>query len=173
MRGAMRNLSGIPRLLLATSVIASPMPLIAATDTATVAAEIIRVINLTNRSGLAFGSIASGNVVGSVILSPEGTRLVTGGATIISSSATSGPASFDIDGEPNSTYAITLPNSVVLHETGGNSMTVDNFASLPLVTGLTDVGGQQELLVGATLNVGVNQAAGAYVGTMSVTISYN
>ena len=76
-------------------------------------------------------------------------------------------------GLPNAVYAITLPNTVVLTATSGSNMVVDNFTSQPSNSGLTDPGGQQNLFVGGTLNVGSNQAVGAYSGIMNVTVVYN
>ena len=107
-----------------------------------------------------------------MILSPDGSRITTGG-TFVNSTVSGGAAVFDVNGLPNAVYAITLPNSVVLTGASGNSMVVDNFTSLPANTGLTDTGGEQNLFVGATLNVPSNQAVGSYSGQMSVTVVYN
>jgi hypothetical protein len=54
-------------------------------------------------------------------------------------------------------------------------MTVDNFTSTPTTSGTLSAAGAQTIDVGATLNVGANQAAGTYVsGTpFSVTVNYN
>jgi hypothetical protein len=41
------------------------------------------------------------------------------------------------------------------------------------VAGTLDVTGAQTLLVGATLHVGVSQAANPYSGTFNVTVAYN
>ena len=149
-----------------------PWSVHAASDTATVTAEVIVVITLSNRSGLIFGDISTSNSPGTVVLTPDGSRESTGGAGFNSTVASS-PAVFDVAGEPNSTYAVTLPASVVLNEQGGNNMVVDNFTSFPVTTGLIDGGGQHNLFVGGTLNVDRNQLVGRYSGTMSVTIGYN
>ena len=148
------------------------MPIQAASETASVAANIVVTITLTNRSGMAFGDISSGNTPGTVVLSPSGSRQTTGGANI-NATVASGAAVFDVEGLSNSTYSITLPETVILNESGGDNMVVDNFASIPQATGLTNAGGQQSLFIGATLNVGGNQTFGSYTGTMSVTIEYN
>lgn len=154
------------------AIIAAPLPVLAATEEASIVVQVVRVITMTNSSGLVFGDISASGVAGTVVLTPAGSREVTGGASI-NSTVASGPAVFDIVAEPNSTYAITLPGVVVLNNTGGGNMVVDNFASFPGSIGLTDGGGEQDLFVGATLNVGSNQAFGSYTGTMSVTIGYN
>ena len=159
----------LPLLLLGLLV---QLPMQAATENATVTANVISTISLTNQAGLAFGDIASSNVAGTVVLSPDGSRISTGGASI-NSTVAGGPAVFDVQGDPNAVYAITLPASVMLTAPAGNSMSVDNFTSLPATTGLTDSGGQQTLFVGGTLNVGGNQGFGSYSGIMSVTVEYN
>ncbi|MGD8420406.1 MAG: DUF4402 domain-containing protein [Gammaproteobacteria bacterium] len=160
------------RLLLLSLGLLVQLPMQAATETATVTANVISTLSLTNQSGLAFGDIAASNVAGSVVLSPNGSRISTGGASI-NSTVAGGPAVFDVQGDPNAVYAVTLPVSVVLSTVGGNTMSVENFTSLPAATGLTDSGGQQTLFVGGTLNVGNNQGFGSYTGIMSVTVDYN
>ncbi len=160
------------KVLLLVAAFCYQFPMHAATDVATIGASIVSTISLTNQSGLVFGDISSNATAGSVVLSPSGSRVSTGGATV-NSTVASGPAAFDVQGDPNAVYAITLPTSVVLTEPGGNNMVVDNFTSSPATTGLTDAGGQQSLFVGATLNVGSNQLFGAYAGVMSVIVDYN
>jgi len=144
----------------------------AASDDAVVLAEVVSTIRLTNQTGMVFGDIAASNAPGTVVLDPAGSRLVTGG-TFVNSTVNSGAAMFDVSGLPNAVYAITLPNSVTLKGASGNSMVVDNFTSQPANTGLTDPGGEQNLFVGATLNVEGNQAVGSYSGLMTVTVVYN
>ena len=144
----------------------------AASDNADIVAEVVSTLSIFNRSGMVFGDIAASNSPGTVVLDATGSRLVTGG-TFVNSTVSSGPAMFDVSGIPNAVYAITLPVSVVLTGASGNSMVVDKFTSQPADTGLTDPGGQQNLYVGGTLNVGSNQAVGSYSGLMTVTVVYN
>lgn len=147
-------------------------PLQAATETATVTAEIISTISLVNQADMVFGQISSSFAPGRVELSPDGARLGSGGVGI-NSSVPGGPAVFDVRGNPNAVFAITLPASVVMTAPSGNTLLVDRFTSLPAGNGLTDAGGQQTLSVGATLNVGNNQVVGSYSGQMAVTVDYN
>ncbi len=160
------------QLLLLLLGIAMQSPVIAVSNTATVTAKIISTISLVNQSGMVFGDISSSNSPGTVVLNPSGSRLSTGGAGI-NSTVTSGPATFDVSGDPNVVYAISLPISVVLTKLSGDTMVVDDFNSLPANTGITDPGGEQLLFVGATLNVGVKQVFGSYTGNMIVTVEYN
>lgn len=144
----------------------------AATSSATVNANIISTINISTRNGLLFGDIASSSVAGSVILSTNGSRTTTGGATV-NSSGSGSPATLDISGDANASFSITLPVSITLSDGSSNSMVVDNFTSSPSPAGVLDSSGKQSLFVGATLNVSSNQPFGSYSGLMSVTVDYN
>ncbi|MFC1589297.1 DUF4402 domain-containing protein [Pseudomonadota bacterium] len=148
------------------------VPAQAVTATATVDAHIIKTIGMTTRNGLTFGDISAGTTSGTVILTPGGARTATGGTTI-DTSTTGNPATFDIQGEPNASFSITLPVSVILSDTASHTMTVDNFTSSPTPSGVLDGSGQQTLFVGAVLNVSANQSFGSYSGQMSVTVDYN
>ena len=106
------------------------------------------------------------------MLSTSGTRTTTGGA-FINSSVAGNPATFDVQGDANATYAITLPTSVVLTGSSSGSMVVDSFTSTPSGTGLLDSTANETLFVAGTLNVGSNQAYGSYTGQMTVTVAYN
>ncbi len=159
-------------LLLMILGIAIQLPMQAATSTATVSANIVRPVSLATQNGLNFADVSAEKLAGTVVLSPKGSRVTTGGIGIKSSVAGE-PATFKVQGEPNAVYSIRLPKSVVLTDSGGNTLVVDKFTSLPSTSGLTDASGQQTLSVGATLNVGSDQAYGPYGGTMFVTIEYN
>ena len=144
----------------------------AAVATATVTANVISSLGITTLNGLSFGDISASAIAGTIVMSPNGTRSATGGASF-NSSGPGSPATFDIQGDANATYSITLPASVVLTDGSSNTMVVDSFSSSPTPSGVLDGSGQQTLFVGATLNVGSNQAFGSYSGLMSVTVAYN
>ena len=144
----------------------------AASMTTTVEANIVSTINLVARTGIVFGDIGSSSIPGTVRIDVDGSRTSTGGATI--NSNTSGtPASFEVSGDPNALYIITLPTSIVLTSSAGDNIIVDNFTSAPSVNGQLDQAGRQNLNVGATMNVGSFQPFGAYRGTMTTTVEYN
>lgn len=134
-------------------------------------ARLILPITLTKNADLGFGQIASGGTSGSVTVTPAGGRSATGGASL-GSAAGVGAAQFTVTGDLLATYSITLPGSTTL-SSGGNSMTLNAFASSPSGTGNLGLLGQQTLTVGATLQVGANQPSGTYSGTFSVTVAYN
>lgn len=144
----------------------------AATTTTTVEANIVSTINLIARNGIVFGDIGASSIPGTVTIDVDGSRTSTGGATINSNTAGT-PAAFEMSGDPNALYIITLPTSVVLTSSAGDQMVVDNFTSLPSANGQLDSAGRQNLNVGARMNVGSFQPFGAYRGTMTTTVEYN
>jgi hypothetical protein len=139
--------------------------------TFTVAAKVDPVITLTKLTNLQFGDVFTAATAGTVVLSPAGARTATGGLTLGNLSPV-GAATFAVTGAANAAYSITLPVSIVLTGPAG-TMTVSPFASSPSGTGLLGATGQQQLNVGATLNVSANQADGDYSGSFPVTVAYN
>lgn len=168
----LQRLRGSQILLLMVLTFGIELPMQAATTTATVSANIVKPISLNTQNGLNFVDVAPNNFAGTVVLSPDGSRVATGGASI-KSSVNGEAAIFQVQGEPNAVYSISLPKAVVLTGSAGNTMLVDRFTSLPSSSGRISADGLQTLAVGARLNVGSNQAFGPYAGTMSVRIDYN
>ena len=142
----------------------------AASTTTTIEANIVSTINIIAQNGVTFGDIGPSATPGTVSVDANGSRTTTGGVTITTSTAGL-PAQFEVSGDPNSTYGISLPTSVVITSTAGDNMTVNNFNTA--ANGQLDAGGKQNLDVVATLNVGSFQAFGAYSGIMSATVEYN
>ena len=157
---------------LIAAVMGGSGPAYAATTMATVDAQISSSLSVSSSTGLAFGSMTSGPLGGTVVLNPNGLRFATGGVNLNSASISS-PALITIIGTPNATYAVTLPATVQLRDGGANFMTANNFMSVPSGTGQLDGNGQQVLSIGGTLNVGANQPFGVYRGVMAVVIDYN
>jgi len=128
--------------------------------------------SISNTRALAFGELAAGATLGTAVVTPAGTRTLTGGVTPGNSGGVTS-ASFTVSGIPLFTYSISLPGSAVL-TAGANTMTVDTFTSNPSGTGqLQLIIGTQVLTVGATLRVGASQNSGSYSGTFNVTVVYN
>ncbi len=163
---------GLLGVLGAAALILPGSTLQAATATATVDANIVSTISMAAVSGLGFGDTSSSAMAGTVVMTPSGTRTTTGGVTINTAMAGS-VAVFDIVGDANASFAVTMPVSVVLSDASSNTMLVDSFTSSPALSGVLDGNGQLTLYVGATLNVGANQPFGSYSGQMSVTVEYN
>jgi hypothetical protein len=166
------ELPGMLLVIMIALFISSRHVVHAATATTTVDANIVSTINIVANNGIVFGDIGASAIPGTVTIDVDGSRTSTGGATI--NSNTSGtPALFEISGDPNALYVVTLPDSIVITSAAGDSMTVDNFTSSPSANGQLDLSGRQNLNVGATMNVGSFQPFGAYRGIMATTVEYN
>lgn len=123
---------------------------------------------------LAFGSLVanSGGSV-TVAVNPLLSRSAAGGVFLLPSGNWSA-ASFSVTGDPNLTYAISLPgNGIVALTSGANTMAINDFTSNPALIGQLSAGGSQTLAVGATLSVGGSQPTGSYSGSFTVTVNYN
>ena len=85
----------------------------AATTTATVEVNIVSTINLVAQNGIVFGDIAVSSISGTVTIGTDSSRVTTGGVTI--NTNTSGtPAFYEVSGDPNAFYSVTLPTTVTL-----------------------------------------------------------
>jgi len=143
---------------------------VAATASAPVSVNILPSIDITTLSGMAFGDISSSSVAGTIVISTNGDRTVTGGVSV-NSAIPGSPAAFDVSGEVGAAFAISLPPSVLLNS-GASNMLVDQFLSSP-ANGALDEAGQQEIFIGGRLNVNSNQPIGSYADVLAVTVEYN
>lgn len=145
---------------------------LAATTSTSIDANIVSTINLVAQNGMVFGDVAASSIPGSVSIGVDGSRTTTGGATVNSNTSAT-PARYEVTGDPNALYSITLPESVVITSAAGDSMVVNSFVSAPSGSGQLDSGGRQNLTVGATMRTGSFQPFGAYTGVMATTVEYN
>jgi hypothetical protein len=165
-------------IFLATILVAglSNKAMAQATASATATATIVTPIAITKTVDMNFGNVAVTGTAGTVVLTPAGTRSVTGGVTLPATAGTVAAASFNVTGQGVYTYAITLPSTdyTITRASGSETMTVNTFTSTPSGTGALTAGAQT-LTVGATLNVGVAQVAGVYTNAtgFDVTVNYN
>jgi hypothetical protein len=144
------------------------------TASANAEATIVTPIGITKTVDMNFGNVAVSTALGTVVLTPASTRSKTGGVTLPTNNGTVSAASFDVTGEGNFTYSITLPSSATTINSGLNTMTIDTWTSAPSGTGALTAGAQT-LTVGATLHVAGSQAAGTYTSAVpfDVTVNYN
>lgn len=120
-----------------------------------------------------FGSIVPCGAANTVRIEPTGTRTASGCLTV------SGPASRGrclIKGKffpiTPMTVSITAPSYNIA--SGANKMVVDNFdintaAAGPAITVTAFI---TTVDIGATLNVGANQASGTYTGAATINVNY-
>lgn len=159
------------------------------TVTASAGATIIVPMTLTEQNSLNFGSTNKKiGVAGSVVLSTsDASRGFSGG---VSGSLIGDPASnaiFNITGAYDSSYAITLPSSIIVREPGSMEMTINELkirfsgAAQDIainegnnsVSKMLNASGNDSFRLGGKLNIGSEQLAGIYSGTYSITVDYN
>ena len=160
-------------LVAAVALVSSTSTLHAAQASSNASAEVMTPIAIANTAALRFGKF-SALTGGTVVISAAGARSATG-AVVLSSTNAGGAASFDVSGDANATYAITLPNNATITHSVDNTktMSIGTFTSNPSGTGTLSAGGAQVLSVGATLTVGNAQTTGSYSGTFDVSVEYN
>ena len=142
----------------------------AASVSGSAAARVVTPIAISQNKGLEFGSFAPSSTSLGTINQAAG---VTGGVTAVSGGATRSAGIFNVTGEAISgtPYTFTLPAIATLTSGANNSMT----ANLSLASGAAPRilnGGTDLVTVNGVLNVAMNQAAGTYAGTYTVTVNY-
>ena len=133
-------------------------------------AVIYQPVSIKKPADLNFGAMIATPSAGKVILGPDGARTAVGGAVLASAAGVSA-TSFVVSGEPNATFSLTLPGSILI-VSGSQSMLVDAFTTDAPTTRL-DAKGNLALHVGATLGLAANQPPGLYSGSFPVTVAYN
>ena len=132
-------------------------------------AKIIAPLQIDNSAPLYFGTIAPSLTQGDVVfVSPSGDKKCGAALTCLTSDHTA--AAFEVKGEADAVYTISLPGGIEITNDKGNAMKVFNF------TGSKDAGrlvkGEDRFTVGGMLDVGVRQAAGKYTGRFVVAVEY-
>jgi hypothetical protein len=167
----MKNLFLVAILLVTVSALSFGQ----VTVTASTSVNVVTPIGMTLVNNMNFGNIATNGSAGTVVLSTGSIRTPGTGVSLPAATGTVTAASFDVTGSGTFTYTITIPSSPI-SLTGGptSGVTVGTFISAPSGTGALTAGAQT-LLVGATLNLPANTAAGAYsnASDLAVTVNYN
>ena len=163
---------------------------IMAQTSATVAAtpaggKLIAPMTLTQTSALHFGTVnLLAATAGTVVLTTANVRNITGGVALSTIAPTSTNAAYNITGTISSTYALTLPATIIVTHTitPASTMTISALKVLfNTGTEVTAVGATNTLTaagtgsfkVGGTLSIIAAQLAGIYAGTFAVTVDYN
>lgn len=158
--------------LLATAGLFQTNVALAASATAGSSATVVEPIAITKTADLVFGKFSAGTG-GTVVVDTDGARTVTGGVVLLTGTG-GAAASFNVTGDADATYAITLPSGTeaLTRDAGSETMDAGTWVSSPAATG-TLTAGAQTVTVGATLTVASAQVAGTYNGTFAVTVEYN
>lgn len=135
------------------------------TATADARANILAQVSVdSDGSDLDFGTIVTGTAASTVAVSAAGTA--TCGSGLVCSGTTTA-AGFDVSGTTGETVDVSVDSAVTLTGPSG-TMT----ASLATSTDTIVLDGTDAFTVGGVLNVGANQADGAYVGSFNVAVVY-
>ena len=141
---------------------------------------IVRPLSFVIDDNLEFGTLIPGTVAGTVTLDPGGTRTATGGIVLVGSAHK--PASFAGQGTVNQRVDVSLGANSIFITGPGAPMRVRSFVvgstptavitTSPTRFRISASNGIFAFPVGATLEVGANQAAGTYRGNWSITLDY-
>ncbi|NTU68595.1 MAG: DUF4402 domain-containing protein [Chlorobiaceae bacterium] len=138
----------------------------ASTITANGIATINAPASVSVAQDLVFGAVAPGSKSGKVTINPSSGGRTSSNVTILSSAFH--PAVFNITGHSGQTYLITLPNTITITNSTGQTMTANNFTKSTITT----TNGTASFKVGASLNVSRYQNPGIYKGTFTVNVTY-
>lgn len=142
-----------------------------ASATVTSRATVIDPIKIDKTVDLDFGKVISAYTPGTVILSPDGSRVAYGVAISNSVPGNVAPAEAIVT-HGNNNYSIILPDSFTLYhnENPNQILVIKDFTVKPLPGDDSDI-----LRIGATLNLEANQPSGFYTNSegFNVTVSYN
>ncbi len=168
----MKNITTIIAALVLTTLSINTFAQNSDAATANASARIITKITVAKDVDLNFGTIAQTVTGGNVILSASSNEATYTNPSSVILSSEETRAHFNVTGEADATYGITLPTEVsITRAEGSETMTVTDFVTASL-TGNTLTNGNGAFYVGATLEVGANQVAGQYNGTFPVTVTY-
>jgi hypothetical protein len=157
------------------------MPAHADTKTGTAEVTVVRPLSFVIDDGLDFGNVVRGTTAGTVTVAPDGTRTKTGGVTLANGGGHKA-ASFAGMGSNNQRVDISLGANSILITGPGAPMRVHTFVvgstptailtTTPLRFRINSATGIFAFPVGATLDVGANQAAGKYTGVWIINLNY-
>lgn len=175
----MKNFSTLVRLAMVSIISLAPSLGLAASATTTSTATVIQPIAIAKSADLVFGDFARG-AGGTVTVATDGTRTASG-PILSTAGATPTAAKFDVTGNADSTYSISIsPAAALTDSVSTETMSLSVFNDLTAggatsgtVTSGTLTSGAQSIYLGGELTVGATQAAGTYTGDVTVTVEYN
>lgn len=163
---------------LAAAIAAAPAH--ADVEVANAEITIVRPLSFVIDDNLDFGALIPGTVAGTVVMTPTSVRTVTGGIVLVGAGHKA--ASFAGQGTFNQRVDVSLASNSIFITGPGAPMRVRDFTigSTPTAVLTTNprrfrigsASGVFSFPIGATLEVGANQAAGTYIGNWTITLNY-
>ena len=141
----------------------------AASEIGTADVRIAERITIDKKDDLSFGGMLQSGSGGTITVSAEDGTLTSSGVQTLTPS-TGSRGRFFVNGQQNRTYNTTLDSTVTLiGPPTSNSMT----ASLTSDNnGVFGIFGCDNVFIGGTLDVGVDQAPGLYTGTFNIAMDF-
>ena len=141
---------------------------------------VVTPLSFIQTEELSFGQIIASNTAGTVTVAPNGSRTRTGNITLLGASHQ--PAEFAGMGTFNQRVQVSLGSNSIFLTGPGVRMRARTFVigstptavltTTPTVFRIAGATGAFRFPVGATLEVGANQAPGIYRGTWTITLNY-
>lgn len=141
---------------------------------------VVRPLSFVIDDNLDFGSLIPGTTAGTVTMDPTGARTATNGIVLVGGG--NSPATFSGQGTFNQRVDISLGANSIFINGPGAPMRVRTFVigstptavltTAPLRFRIAAANGIFTFPIGATLEVGANQAPGKYTGNWSITLNY-
>lgn len=138
----------------------------------TASVTIVEPIGISTAANMNFANVDARDG-GSIVLSPDNTRSKQGDVGLEDGSQVSA-AAFEITGEEDFAFSISLPEEEYVLTNGTEDMIIRDFTSNMAAQG--QLGHDATIVrVGATLDVNPNQTPGVYTSptAMNVTVNYN
>jgi hypothetical protein len=162
---------------LAAAAVAVASPALAqssASATVSSTGRLIAPISLTKDSDLLFGTIIKPSSGNATITIGTGADTVAVTGTGAGSAGTASRAKFTVGGEGGQAYAITVPASFTLSNSGNDvTVTLTSSATTGTLSGTLGSAGTQTFQVGGAFTIPSTQATGNYAGSFTVTTAYN
>lgn len=172
----------IKRFFIAAACVAATLPAAAYANQALGNAqlELVTPLSFISVDDLDFGRLIPSSTAGTVVLTPAGVRTANNGIVLVGSDFQT--AAFAGQGTFNQRVDVSLGSNSIFITGPGAPMLVNTFVigSSPTAILTTNprrfrIGAANGIFrfpVGATLNVGANQAAGVYTGIWTITLQY-
>ena len=170
----------LAKLVAAVFAASGMTPAFAETEPANAEITVVRPLSFVIDNNLDFGSLIPGTVAGTVVMAPTGARTTNNGIVLVGGGQST--ATFSGQGTLNQRVDISLGANSILITGPGAPMRVRTFVigstptavltTAPLRFRIAAANGIFTFPVGATLEVGANQAAGKYTGNWSITLNY-
>lgn len=177
------NFKQLKKLTVALAVIGTSMwaiPAWADVEQGTSEITVVRPLSFVIDDNLDFGTLIPGTVAGTVVMAPTGVRTANSGIVLVGAGHKA--ATFSGMGTYNQRVDISLGANSIFITGPGAPMRVRTFVVGSTPTAILTTAptrfriaastGIFSFPIGATLEVGANQAPGKYTGTWSITLNY-